>query len=213
MHYHLALCLLSVLTAFLALWAVLYAWTLDVLPASIHNNRATPDSPPVNTNCGSSPSEARRRGCRFDILSFAWQTPECYDAELMEEFIGYDNWTFYTHPFSSTSTSGTDGGISDSNSGNPPSTTDAEFGTDTVDISTALEGERTLYVDWKYHVVHCTFMWRQMHRAYTVRGYIDSHLDDYRHTLHCQLTLLDRETPLGSVVVVAELKYPDCRKI
>jgi hypothetical protein len=104
----------------------------------------------------------------------------------MQDFIRYDNWQFYARP----------------------NRTDER-----VDLSTALEGQRTLYVDWKYHVTHCTFMWRQMHRAYALRGYIDSHLDNYKHTLHCQWVLIETDTPLEVVNVVAALKYPECRKI
>lgn len=104
----------------------------------------------------------------------------------MQDFIGYDNWQFYAHP----------------------NRTDV-----VVDLATALEGQRTLYVDWRYHVTHCTFMWRQMHRAYALSGYIDSHLDNYKHTLHCQWVLVEADTPLETVNVVAELKYPECRKV
>lgn len=104
----------------------------------------------------------------------------------MQDFLDYDTWQFYAHP----------------------NRTDA-----VVDLATALEGQGTLYVDWKYHVTHCTFMWQQMHRAYALRGYIDSHLDSYEHTLHCQWALIETDTPLGMVNVVAQLKYPECRKI
>ena len=200
-YHHLGLVLLPLVTACLTLWAVLHAWHLELSSTSTyhhHNNQhhlasSSPHALKPYTNCGSSPSEAQSRGCRFDILSFAWQTPECYDAELMEQFIAYDNWTFYTE--------------TDAN------TTDTEMTRETVDLATALEGHRTLYVDWKYHVTHCTFIWRQMHRAYMIRGYIDNHVDDYRHTLHCQKTLLEKETPWDSVTVVASPKYPECRKI
>ena len=150
----------------------------------------SPQSPhhPRHTSCGTTPSQARSRACHFDILSFAWQTPECYDAELITDFLSYDNWTFYAEF----------------------NTTDP---TKTVDTATALEGNTGLYVDWKYHVTHCTFMWRQMHRAFTVRGYIDSHLDNYMHTLHCQGTLLDRERDMGGVTVIGMLRYPECREV
>lgn len=111
----------------------------------------------------------------------------------MEQFIAYDNWTFYTK--------------TDIN------TTDTEVTWETVDLATALEGRRTLYVNWKHHVTHCTFIWRQMHRAYMVRGYIDNHVDDDRHTLHYQKTLLENEIPWDSVTAVASPKYPECRKI
>ncbi|KAJ4288265.1 hypothetical protein N0V88_007455 [Collariella sp. IMI 366227] len=138
------------------------------------------------TSCGSTPTEAKSRGCRFDILSFAWQTPECYDDELMQDFLRYSNWQLYAHP----------------------NRTD-----EVVDLAIALEGQKTLYVDWKYHITHCAFMWRQMHRAYALRGYIDSHLENYKHTLHCQWVLIEANVPLERVNVVAAVKYPQCRKI
>ncbi|GAB1312306.1 hypothetical protein MFIFM68171_02516 [Madurella fahalii] len=190
--YFAALCLLPVVATCLVLWGVLYTWRLQhpSTPHHHHHHQHHHQWPPAavhrHTTCGSSPADARSRGCRFDILSFAWQTPECYDDELMEEFIRHDAWQFYVRP------NRTDG---------------------VVDLATALQGQRTLYVDWRYHVTHCTFMWRQMHRAYALRGYIDSHLDSYAHTLHCQRVFLDMETPLGMVNVVAELKYPECRRI
>lgn len=191
--YFVTLCLLPVFTTCLVLWAVLHTWHLqlshDTYQGHYHNQHHSTSAHRWKT-CGSSPAEAESRGCRFDILSFAWQTPECYDAELMRDFINHDTWQFYTHPY-------------------PNNTGDAEV----VDLATALEGQRTLYVDWKYHITHCTFMWRQMHRAYAGRGYVDSHLDSYKHTLHCQAVLLDRNTPFGRVNVVAEVKYPECRRI
>ncbi|KAL2015518.1 hypothetical protein VTK56DRAFT_5335 [Thermocarpiscus australiensis] len=185
--YLVVLYLLPILTTSLVLWAVLHTWRLQLSNPTFYQSQQT-HSAHVHrwTTCGSSPAEAESRGCRFDILSFAWQTPECYDDELMEEFIQYDSWKFYAHP-------------------NHTHTV--------VDLATALKGHRTLYVDWKYHVTHCTFMWRQMHRAYGLRGYIDSHLDSYKHTLHCQWVLVETETPMETVNVIAELKYPECKKV
>ena len=172
------LCLFPIVATCLLFWSAFHD--------HLDHDDNHPSAPHRWRNCGSSPTEAKLRGCRFDILSFAWQTPECFDGELMDDFIAHDNWKFYAH-FNSTET--------------------------VVELAAALEGDRSLYVDWEYHITHCTFMWRQMHRAYTVKGFIDSHLDDYHHTLHCQRTLLDRETGLGMVNVIAALKYPDCRKI
>lgn len=103
---------------------------------------------PTWTSCGNDSTTARSRGCSFDLISFAWQTPECYDGELVSEFTSWKgNWTFYS---------------------------DVHL-TELVDQSVAMQGETQLYVKWEYHIVHCTFMWRQMHRAYE-RGWIDAHL-------------------------------------
>ncbi|KAM7184992.1 hypothetical protein V8F20_011976 [Naviculisporaceae sp. PSN 640] len=157
---------------------------------------------PQYTSCGSTPAEARSRNCKFDILSFAWQTPECYDAQLMTDFLDYPRseshipitspnsgrWKFYT----------------------AFRTIDQN---DTVPLEEALKGEKDLLVDWEFHVVHCTFMWRQMHRAFTVGGWIDSHLDSYAHTMHCQRTLLDKERSPREVSVAAVVRYPSCRSV
>ncbi|KAH6847687.1 hypothetical protein B0I37DRAFT_415410 [Chaetomium sp. MPI-CAGE-AT-0009] len=190
-HYLVALCLLPLLTTSLALWAVLHTWHLQLSPNLPHHQQHTHHQPPPThsprlTNCGSTPTEARSRGCRFDILSFAWQTPECYDGELMDAFMRHAAWQFYARP----------------------NRTD-----ETVSLAIALQGEQTLYVDWDYHVAHCTYMWRQLHRAYAVRGWVDAHLDSYTHTLHCQRVLLDRGVDGGVVNVVAALKYPECREV
>lgn len=51
------------------------------------------------TNCGNSSAEARANGCRFDVMSFSWLKPECYDGELSEQFLSIHqslgNWHWY----------------------------------------------------------------------------------------------------------------------
>ncbi|KAK4495022.1 hypothetical protein PRZ48_013349 [Zasmidium cellare] len=140
---------------------------------------------PTWSSCGSDPETARSRGCSFDLISFAWQTPECFDADLVSEFASWEgDWTFFA---------------------------DDKF-TQPVDQSVASQGERTpLFVPWDYHIVHCTFMWRQMHRAYE-NGWIDEHLGNYNHTLHCQkMTLMD-EKAAEKAVTVARIIFPECRR-
>ncbi|KAK4446248.1 hypothetical protein QBC34DRAFT_331742, partial [Podospora aff. communis PSN243] len=178
----LSLYLLPLLTTTLTLFLVLKSWSIP----NIDLPTSTSPPSPVHTSCGTTPDEARSRGCHFDILSFAWQTHECYDAELMDDFMAYDNWTFYTQPNRTSKT---------------------------VSLTDALKGDVSLFVDWKYHVVHCTFMWMQMHRAFVIKGWIDSHLDSYAHTKHCRWALLEKETKMEEVNVVAKVKYPACRRV
>lgn len=137
------------------------------------------------SDCGTTAAEARSRGCRFDILSFAWQTPECFDEELMDSFANQKPWNFFEE-YNNT--------------------------LKTVPYHVAVLGEQNLYVDWDFHIWHCTYMYRQMHRAFA-RGYIDSHLDDYHHTLHCQKTLLERQIPMDAAIVEAFPKFPSCRSL
>jgi hypothetical protein len=82
------------------------------------------------TNCGSSAYEARERGCHFDTISFAWQTKECYDAEVVEAFQQYDDWEYWEM--------GKGGALWP------------------ISEEKAFRGERTVYVKEHYHKVHCT---------------------------------------------------------
>jgi hypothetical protein len=158
--------------------------TISILSYTILSTRVH-EPHQVWRDCGGSPDEARSRGCKFDLLSFAWQTSECYDHDLHEQFLAYEEWQFFT----------------------------AKLGNETVPLEVARMGDRTLYATETYHFVHCTFMWMQMHRAYTILGYIDSHLDAYNHTLHCQGVLFKRGSPPSQVTTVGVLKYPSCRRI
>ena len=139
---------------------------------------------PAWDSCGNDPATARSRGCSFDLISFAWQTPECYDASLVAEFSQWDTWTFYTE----------------------------ERGNVTVAQEVVLMGEQSLWVTWHYHLVHCTFMWRQMHRAYE-RGWIDAHLHAYNHTLHCQKVLLRTGVGHDEVFTMGNVIYPVCQQV
>jgi len=139
---------------------------------------------PLWSSCGSTPEVARQRMCSFDLISFAWQMPECYDSTLISDFATWDEWLFYTEM----------------------------YGNVTVPQNIVLVGEQSLWVTWRYHIVHCTFMWRQMQRAYE-RGWIDTHLHAYNHTLHCQSTLLERGIEDTEVITYAKVIYPACERV
>ncbi|EUC26732.1 hypothetical protein COCCADRAFT_46290, partial [Bipolaris zeicola 26-R-13] len=137
---------------------------------------------PAWTNCGYSPVEARRRGCKFDVLSFAWQLPACYDSKTVEDFMAEKDWEFFKFPNK----------------------------TSLISKEAALTGEYTLYVTQEYHRVQCMYMWRQMHRAFTITKYIDSHLNDWHHTLQCHSIILGERLSIESSGAIREIKYPEC---
>ncbi|MCJ1301987.1 hypothetical protein MMC08_004788 [Hypocenomyce scalaris] len=141
---------------------------------------------PRYESCGHSPVEARSRGCNFDIISFAWLMPECYNDSLTQEFISWSNWTWYT-------------------SEEPEDNTQLSF-------EVAKLGEEDTFVDWNYHMVHCTFMWRQQHAA-TENGWVGRHLVHYAHTVHCQHSLLQDAYENRNVRTPARVVYPPCLKV
>ncbi|KAH7555672.1 hypothetical protein BM1_07295 [Bipolaris maydis] len=133
--------------------------------------------------CGSTPAEAKSLGCKFDILSFAWQLPACYDEKIMDEFLAEKDWVFYREP----------------------------NGTSPVSRDVALQRELDLFVTQEYRRTHCMYTWRQMHRAFTIQKHIDSHLNDYYHTLHCHHVMLGEQIPADAVGAVGTVKYPACQ--
>ena len=185
--HHRKICLVS-----LAL-VLLISILLTILVSStrwLDHMSHTKSSPLTLESCGQTPQEARALGCHFDLLSFAWQAPECYDAENTQAFLNHnvnETWTYFADPYDKTPRSKEE----------------------------AVSGEYVTYVTAEYHFTHCTYMWRQMHRAYMLRGYIDEHLENWNHTLHCQGVLLGRgdEAEMRVVNTVGRIIYPRCRKI
>jgi len=45
--------------------------------------------------CGTTLTEARQRGCQFDIALFCWLSEACWDAELSQNFDSYTQWTWW----------------------------------------------------------------------------------------------------------------------
>jgi hypothetical protein len=159
------------------------ATTHQIPPPNSHP--AHYDSQSQYIDCGNTPTEALRRACIFDPISFAWQTPECYDGEIASAFRSWDRWEYFA---------------------------DIK-GREPVSEEVALRGEQDLFVRDQFHVTHCTFMWRQMHRAFTVLKHIDSHLNNYNHTLHCQRVLLEAASPRfhsQAIRTAAQIIYPRC---
>lgn len=148
---------------------------------------ATQVRTPSAANCGRSSDEARSLGCHFDVMSFTWSRSSCFDGPLMDEFLGLKNWTWWL-PHTSESTV------------NTPLTID--------DVSSGQYAE--LNVSWEYHLYHCTYMWRKMHRAVLNGKPLDSYVGNWAHTEHCEMMLLDRSKELNSHKTVIRRKFPDC---
>jgi len=137
----------------------------------------------VPEECGESPSEARDIGCVFDVIIMGWVPWRCYDADLAAEFLERDDWAFYR----------------------TPNTTGPE-----VPISEILSGEwDEVFVDYKYHVVHCTYTWRKTQRAAMSGLILDGYIADSHHTNHCEMMLLHEPLAENS----AYIKYASCPRV
>ncbi|KAL3418726.1 hypothetical protein PVAG01_10442 [Phlyctema vagabunda] len=74
-----------------------------------------------------------------------------------------------------------------------------------------MRGEIDTFVDWRYYMVHCTFMWRLAHQS-TEEGYVGRHVVNLAHTKHCQHSLLMDAYENRNVRTPARIVYPRCVK-
>ncbi|OJJ47404.1 hypothetical protein ASPZODRAFT_16085 [Penicilliopsis zonata CBS 506.65] len=134
----------------------------------------------IPATCGTSIAEARKHGCHFDPMSFSWLPPRCYDVELSAEFLQRSDWEWYL---------------------------DAK-GMLPVPRETVLAGEHeSLYVSWEYHLVHCTYAWRKMHRAVMMQVPLDGYIRQYAHTEHCERMLLRQGVDWNTTNTIIQTKF------
>ena len=119
-------------------------------------------------NCGSTIAEARAAGCHFDPMSWLWISPACWKphVDMIEDWKASTEWHFYT---------------------------DVNMrAEDEVPTQAAYDGDYpTLYTPYKYHKIHCSFMWKKTHAILSNRLPIDDNTLSERHMKHCQMVLLN----------------------
>ncbi|KAH8668239.1 hypothetical protein BGZ60DRAFT_528567 [Tricladium varicosporioides] len=114
--------------------------------------------------CGSNRHEAKAAGCIFDLLATRWYTPECYHREVLGEMlleIDFDLWL------------------------DPEKTQQAPH-----DMAFAGDWDY-LWPTPDFHIIHCIYQWRRLHRAMLEHRAIDDDVFSYDHTLHCTRMLLN----------------------
>lgn len=81
-------------------------------------------------DCGNSTEDASAAGCKFDVMSYTWVHPKCFDQELMYDFLGLSEWTWYGD----------------------------EDGTQALALNEVAQGQHEyVYVTWKHYTAHCTY--------------------------------------------------------
>jgi hypothetical protein len=177
--------------AAMALFLTLYHFSLSNhqrhLPRMIEGTDEHTGKPAswFNGDCGNSANEARTRGCRFDRILHAWLPPACTRQEDIREeqdFLTVDNWKYYRDPQQ----------------------------TEELTLEEAYRGElEVLYTSWRWHLVHCTYVWKKLHRALLDGKNIDSYSANINHTAHCsEAILLDSANESLSTRIFT--KFPTC---
>jgi hypothetical protein len=151
--------------------------------------------------CGWTADEARAAGCTFDIMTSTWLPDECYDDDISSAFRTHGPWEFYTN------------------------SSDFEF-TPTIrwpsaDQLTLLPDEkaaseqRFVWATRRYHLTHCIFLLRRLHRLVDGGKRLDSALEDYHHSKHCG-DMIEKSLdgggsiPMDLVMTFVVIGYPSC---
>ncbi|KAL9635101.1 MAG: hypothetical protein Q9164_003672 [Protoblastenia rupestris] len=137
--------------------------------------------------CGTTPEEARAKGCKFDVILYSWVPPSCYDHELQVAYLEERESEWYFQR-------GGEGG-------------------ERVSQERAAEGvEPGLWLSWDYHDYHCQFIFRMMTRILQKpsQGVPGRVLEDY-HTRHCINVLKGIEKgPEVDISTLVSLNYSTC---
>lgn len=137
------------------------------------------------TQCGDSWEEAKAMGCHFDVMASRWYSPECFDEEALQEMLlePQVNYTWFADPDH----------------------------TSQLDPGTAMAGEfEKIYPLYDFHIGHCLYLWRKLHRAVLHNRPLDDELFSYGHTVHCTRLILRWKEPWSTVTYQTSGR-PFCR--
>ena len=134
-------------------------------------------------NCGHSPSEARAKGCVYDVMMQDWVPEACYDSVLTERYLAEGNWTWYANG---------DGNV-------------------TISDEIMRQGEHgSAWMSTSYHKAHCVFSWIKIIRALRNNRGISQELLSYDHVLHCSHGALKAASDDEALGVAAPTNYAKC---
>jgi len=139
----------------------------------------------VIDQCGTTPAQARARGCVFEMTGFSWLPKECSDPIVETEFLNSKNLQYYR---------------------------DKNY-TQEVSLEEVRRGDGPgFYVKQDYHLAHCGFLFKKLHRAISQGHKVDGLISPVHHTSHCVHMLLGPPNNRWDAIQYAFTKYPYCGK-
>lgn len=135
--------------------------------------------------CGTTPAEARANGCVFEMTGFSWLPKECADPIVEAEFLNAKDLQYYR---------------------------DMNY-TQEVSLEEVRRGDGPgFFVKQDYHLAHCGFLFKKLHRAISQGKKVDGLISPVHHTGHCVHMLLGPPNYRWDAIQFAFTKYPYCGK-
>ncbi|TVY27467.1 hypothetical protein LHYA1_G003187 [Lachnellula hyalina] len=140
----------------------------------------------VIVDCGGTPAEAKDRGCVWDLMSFSWTHPACYNKNESETFLAeYGPWKWYEN-------------------------VDNKPGAEVLDESD-LPYMSMVWTQEHYHIAHCTYILKLLHLAAMSGHLVTDEGIGMFHTDHCVKVFLDPERVVFEKVTTrVQLLYGKC---
>ncbi|EEQ88376.1 hypothetical protein RJZ56_000957 [Blastomyces dermatitidis] len=170
----------------------LYAVSLRVIPpVELQHTQSA-----YEARCGNSPAEARKLGCRFDMITFSWQHKDCWDETLYMHFLTRYKNTWYWE------------------------TLDGE----PVPVDEVLAGHhQVLNTTWGFYIVHCLYAMERaaqgsppsrLTRVGARRQLLEDWSPPYLHAKQCMLDLMNPgRYARTTMMTTTRMWYPACEPI
>ncbi|KAK2591372.1 hypothetical protein QQS21_010932 [Conoideocrella luteorostrata] len=161
----------NVLTAMFILLSIWGAADLGLRLWDLKNRHFPAHQRTLPCYCGTTLEEAEALGCSYVAMSSAWLPDHCRDAELEAEFDA-----------SGTNEDGTWNYFADGNMTEP-------LTRNQVREMAGTNGR--YYTSWEWHVVHCLFYWRKLHRAQFSGVTMEPRFNTDGHIHHCSRLIVN----------------------
>ncbi|KAK6612167.1 hypothetical protein H4I96_01380 [Botrytis cinerea] len=151
----------------------------------------------IIVDCGNSPAEALEKGCVWDLMSFSWTHPACYNKNISDEFLElYGPWKWY------------------SNTNKKPGYELAEKELPWVTSVTAETDIPMVWTQEHYHIAHCAYIFKLLHIAAMSGHLVTNEGIGMFHTDHCVGVFLDPErVEFEKVTTRVQLLFGKCVRI
>lgn len=141
----------------------------------------------VLAHCGTNPEEAQAQGCIWDIMSFGWAHPTCFDKEESDKWYEqYGPWEWYAE----------------------------KPGNETEQIPLTTEQLPYTPLVWAtqgYHIQHCLYVLKLIHLAGLNSAPVTNEGIEVGHTEHCiKLIGNPKITPYDQVNTRVRLLFVQC---
>lgn len=182
--------------------AVLFSTAVLSMYRRPSTSRSTSEPVTMHLNCGNSTTEARARGCVFDVLTNMWVPEPCWDRKGTEEFMRIAPWQGYD--------------MQDAERLLTLEEMSERIGSDPV---TPDPMSPPYWTPLREHVIHCALMWQRQHRGFMSgkSKMLDFHSLSYQHTIHCSNSLIhmagagsEIPDPLDTIGIRTWVGFSEC---